>query len=85
MEWEYHCTILRAERRVRREPPISQLPLYAPELLKECLNELGAQGWELVSATPHLVGNNHDINLARGIGSSYYTHDYLCIFKRPKP
>jgi hypothetical protein len=49
------------------------------------LNKLGEQGWELVSATPYVVGDNEDVGFGiAGAGGTRWTNKYVCFFKRPR-
>ena len=41
---------------------------YSPEIMVKRINELGAEGWELVSLTPVHIGGQHDVLIATGGG-----------------
>ena len=84
--FEYLVVILQATSSAAHLPMIKDAPTYAVAYLKPQLDELGTQGWELVSLEPVVVGNSQDLMPIAGAPSSkYWTHDYLCSFKRPRP
>ena len=88
--WEHHIEYiqaeaysLRAQEFVATYYPGQKVPLYAVQALLPRINELGAQGWELVQLEPVEVGKNGDIRIGTG-ESSRWTSTYLCAFKRLK-
>jgi hypothetical protein len=58
--------------------PGRQFPRYAVEAALQRLDELGAQGWELVHMEPVDLGENGDIRT----GGGFWTNTYFCVFKR---
>ena len=85
ISWEYRTFLLSAEKTKQTPEQLKKLPSYDPQLLEPYLNQLGAEGWELVSLTPHLIGDNHDIGFGiAGAAGTRWTHIYLCVAKRPK-
>jgi hypothetical protein len=63
--------------------PEGNFSRYAAQAALKRLDELGAQGWELVQLEPVEVGKNGDIRIGGG-ESSRWTATYLCAFKRLK-
>ena len=61
--------------------PKSGFPRYGAQAALKRLDELGAQGWELVHMEPVELGDNGDIRI--GGQSPYWTNTYFCVFKRP--
>jgi len=58
---------------------------YDPETMVPELNELGAQGWELVHMQPvGAVGNNRDVGFVAGEITPRWSNSYFCVFKREK-
>ena len=57
-------------------------PRYSPEALMPALDELGEQGWELVSLQPVLLDRNHDIDWNHA--GCLFSHTYMTAFKRRK-
>lgn len=85
-QWEYLTMFVQAnsssatreyvERRFNRKPR-----RHSPESMIPALDELGAQGWELVNMQPVArVGRKEDVQLA----SSDWSSQYFCVFKRRK-
>ncbi|NWG17969.1 MAG: hypothetical protein HXY41_15195 [Chloroflexi bacterium] len=88
-QWEYLTTIIRAdagnkdvqEQIKRRWPNLKRVPRYAPEAMTRQLDDLGAQGWELVSMEPvRRVGRKGDILF----GDPGWSNAYFCVLKRRK-
>ena len=83
-KWEYHTTFLYADSEHRREFlegrwPEWRPPRYAAESMIPDLDQLGAEGWELVHMEPVCgVGKNGDVKFTLGACSNAY----FCVFKR---
>ena len=77
MAWEYMTLSLRIQR---KKPVVDKGIGYAEAVLDDSaeqeLRELGAQGWELVSAIP--------VDPAEILGSSPGTQGAVAFFKRSK-
>lgn len=89
-QWEHHIEYIQAEAyssehqaNVATYYPGRKVPIYAIQAILPRINELGAQGWELVQLEPVEVGKNGDIRISGG-ESSRWTYTYLCAFKRLK-
>ena len=87
--WEYLSTILEADADdgdvrdyMERYWHGEKRPRHSPEALVPALDELGEQGWELVSLQAVLLGRNHDIDWNHA--SSLFSHTYMAAFKRRK-
>lgn len=67
----------------------SKYSSYSPFALTPLLDALGADGWEMVSMQPLVVGSNADVTLPVSSAAvstiPHWTHHYLCVFKRPVP
>ncbi|MBZ0297342.1 MAG: DUF4177 domain-containing protein [Anaerolineae bacterium] len=90
-QWEYLTTFVEANARPkekreflkRRFPGKNKHPRYTPESMMPELDQLGAEGWELIHMEPVAqVGGKGDI-LFKGSGSRW-SHSYFCVFKRMK-
>jgi hypothetical protein len=89
--WEYYTAFLYADAERQRDFlesrwPGEQLPKYAPESMIPELDQLGAEGWELVHMEPvGGVGKKGDVSFTRGYGSmTVWSNAYFCVFKRAK-
>jgi hypothetical protein len=60
--------------------PRRHFPRFAVESALKRIDELGAQGWELVHMEPVDLGENGDIRI--GGGQVLWTNTYFCVFKR---
>ena len=87
-QWEYLTLFL--EAKVRKEDADNlkkrfdkkRLPKFTPESMIPELDQLGAAGWELVHMEPVAkVGGNGDVLFQ---GAPRWSHQYFCVFKRPK-
>ena len=89
LTWEYLTTFVQAE--AEREMAYLMetrswkegIPRNTPEAMIPQMNAYGAQGWELVTMEPVIVGRNADI-LIHTDNSSKWTSTYFCVFKRQK-
>ncbi|HEY7124695.1 MAG TPA: hypothetical protein VH540_12140 [Ktedonobacterales bacterium] len=86
--WEHLVIYLTADAEqemqfLQHKWPGTQFPKYAAQALMPKLDMLGAQGWELVSCEPVIVGMNGDIQIGNA-SMNHWTALYLCIFKRPR-
>ena len=74
--WEYHTTLLHADAEQRRDFlegrwPDWRAPKYAAESMIPDLDQLGADGWELVHMEPvGGVGKHGDVSFTRSQGST---------------
>jgi hypothetical protein len=89
VRWECQTELLWADAEtpearelIRQRWPDFKPGKYAPEALMVTLNKRGADGWELVSIQPVLVGRNSDLKVHEGTGTDW-SNVYLCAFKRP--
>lgn len=85
--WEYFTTFVEADTEsspvpVRDDIPLADHPRHTPYSLMPQLNRLGAQGWELVSIQPLIVGKKHDVR-SPDADSMKWGSTYFCTFKRP--
>ena len=85
--WEYDVVTLEADARnaeafLRSKWPEQRFPQFASESLIPQLDDLGRQGWELVSAQPVTLGKNGDATYFPGMVAEQFTHTYLCFLKR---
>ena len=91
MQWEYQTLFLSAEARMEEEFLThlrdwkEGIQPYAPESLMPRLNGYGEQGWELIHIEPVAVGSKGDVLLQDGSGSRFWSNNYFCVFKRPRP
>jgi hypothetical protein len=90
-QWQYYTTFLYADAERQRDFlegrwPSGQLPKYAAESMIPELDELGAEGWELVHMEPvGGVGKKGDVSFTRGYGTmTVWSNAYFCVFKRPR-
>lgn len=90
-QWEYLTLFLEADLKPYKAELQSRFPnqplgKFTPRALIPQLDELGAQGWELVTCHPYATGRNSDIVLFRGVGltGGVWTHVYFCVLKRSK-
>jgi hypothetical protein len=88
-KWQYYTTFLYADAERQRDFlqgkwPDWQPPQYTPESMIPELDELGAEGWELVHMEPvGGVGKKGDVSFTRGYGSmTVWSNAYFCVFKR---
>ena len=88
-KWEYRTTFVWASieqegvmEYLSQRDPSARPPKYTPEATELYLNQLGAEGWELVHMEPVLVGKNYDVKFLAA-GMDEWTHCYFCVFKRP--
>lgn len=90
-QWEYFPTFIEANARDKgiksylqqRVPDLKKPPRYMPESMMPKLNELGAQGWELVHMEPVAgVGKKRDVLFD---GGHQWSNVYFCVFKRRRP
>ncbi len=88
VQWEHYVELIEADPQ-RALPFVQQfystggVPAYAIQAIIPRLNDLGQRGWELVQVQPVFVGQNGDI-VAQGGEYKYWSHTYLCAFKRIK-
>lgn len=89
--WEHLVIYLAADAQQEQQFlhdkwPGREFPKYAAQALMPKLDQLGEQGWELVSCEPVIVGMNGDILITdrQEAWTGRWTNQYLCIFKRPK-
>jgi len=89
-QWEYLPTYLEAQAKNKdikaflkeQMPERKKFPRYMAQAMIPELNELGAQGWELVHMEPVPgLGNKGDVKFN---GSGSWSNVYFCIFKRRK-
>jgi hypothetical protein len=88
-QWEHLVLTLKADAKQQKDFlqsnwPDQFFPNYAPQALIPELDAIGRQGWELVSAQPVFIGGNGDITYDQPATMGYWTHEYLCFFKRRK-
>lgn len=68
---------------LRQRWPDWSAPKFAPQALMPTLDRLGAQGWELVSLDPVVVGKNEDVMVHYAVaGNVTWTNAYFCVMKR---
>lgn len=87
-QWEYLPTYLEAnaskkevKQFLKNRLDVKRPSRYMPEAMMPQLNELGAQGWELVHMEPVArVGKKGDVLFAN-IGR-HWSNVYFCVFKR---
>lgn len=87
--WEYltatfSTSVEGAPIPVRDDVPQDITTKYSPYALIPQLNQLGDQGWELVTIEPVVIGRNGDV-VVPDAGSARWGRDYFCCFKRPIP
>ncbi len=87
--WEYRTAIIEADADdadtqgyMERYWHDEKRPRYSPEALMPALDELGAQGWELVTLQPVLLGHDQEIDWNH-VGR-LFSHTYLAALKRRK-
>lgn len=90
--WEHRIEMLKAERDAQRQYleqrwPGEKFLIYSPQAPIPQLDNIGKEGWELVSIQPVVMGANGDIDILGdpSFGYSKWTHEYLCTFKRRLP
>lgn len=93
-QWEYFVSVISSDSEkqkewLRNQYPNTRFGKFAPQSLTPVLNEMGAQGWELVECHPYSFGDNQDVmtHTVTGSGSwvgNKFTNNYLCVFKRRK-
>lgn len=90
--WEYLTKFVRADANAtgvkeffqQYRPNWKNPPPYAPEAMMPELDDLGAQGWELVHMEPVArVGSKGDVFFTGA--SNEWSNTYFCVFKRRKP
>ena len=88
-KWEYLTTFIFANAEtqdikdyIKKHWPEGRTEKFAPEALIPRLNDLGAQGWELVRIEPVSVGKNSDVLTHGDAGTKTWTNAYFCAFKR---
>ncbi|MEQ8672343.1 MAG: DUF4177 domain-containing protein [Aggregatilineales bacterium] len=90
-QWEYLPIHIEAQANTkemkeflkRQMPDVKRFPRYMPQAMMPELNELGAQGWELVSMEPVArVGSKADVYFNGADGK--WSNVYFCVFKRRK-
>ncbi len=90
-QWEYLPIHIEAQANTkemkeflkRQMPDVKKFPRYMPQAMMPELNELGAQGWELVHMEPIArVGNKADVYFNGA--DSKWSNVYFCVFKRKK-
>jgi hypothetical protein len=88
-QWEYLPTFIEANAKSQeskdflktQNPDVKKPPRYMVEAMMPQLNELGAQGWELVHMEPVAgVGKKGDVLFA----DHKWSNTYFCVFKRRK-
>ncbi len=87
--WEHLIVTLQANAEeqhiyLRQTWPEQTFPIYTHEALIPQLDAFGADGWELVTLEPVVLGSKGDIMVA-AVDHNHWTSTYLCTFKRPKP
>jgi hypothetical protein len=87
-QWEYTILLLAADPHAQQAffeqyevPPNQILPFDMRALIPQ-LNELGKDGWELVTLVPAEMGDNGDFLLTSGYNSQHWIATFLCTFKR---
>ena len=88
-QWEYLPTFLEAngdskemQAFLKAQTHQKKPPRYLPEAMMPDLNDLGAQGWELVHMEPVAgVGKKGDVLFDDG---RQWSNTYFCVFKRRK-
>jgi hypothetical protein len=89
-QWEYMPLFIEANAREKetktylkeKMPDQKRFPKYMAQAMMPELNELGAQGWELVHMEPVAdVGKKGDVLVS---GSFRWSNTYFCVFKRRK-
>jgi hypothetical protein len=88
-KWEYFTGLVQANADrdagyIRERFPRYEFQRYNPIGLVPMLDELGAQGWEMISITPVVPRENDDLVIPTTATSRSirYTNWYLCAFKR---
>ncbi len=89
-QWEYLTLHLQAEAKSQLEelrklfPDRDSFYDYSPMALIPQLDELGEEGWELISIQPVFPGEQGNVMVnAAGPAEHYgWTHTYFCAFKR---
>ena len=90
-KWEYFTQFVWADATskdvkeyLKNRWPNFKPDAHAPEAMIPSLNNMGQNGWELVSMQPVFVGKNSDVILPEaGSGlNTLWTHIYFCAFKR---
>lgn len=90
-QWEYLPIHIEAQANTkemkeflkRQMPDVKKFPRYMPQAMMPELNELGAQGWELVHMEPVArVGSKADVYFNGA--DSKWSNVYFCVFKRRK-
>lgn len=86
-KWEYRTQFLGADGEAVKDFLFKSFPgqrhfKYTPLALIPELNRLGAEGWELVSLEPVMVGDKGDVLIWIDSARSYWTATYLAAFKR---
>lgn len=90
-QWEYLTFFAYADANLQRDalkqrfPADKSFPKYTPLALIPQLDELGAEGWELISLDPVVKGDNDDICFFKWSGaasSGTWSHTYLAVLKR---
>jgi len=90
-QWEYWPTFIEASAKDKEMkeflrnsvPDLKKPPRYLAEAMMPKLNELGAQGWELVHMEPVAgLGDKGDVLFAGD--SREWSNVYFCVFKRRK-
>jgi hypothetical protein len=87
--FEYYTTFLTAEAKTKEikeylkavNPKWKNPPANPPEALMPQLNQLGTQGWELVTMTP-VASVNRQGKIWFAGDESRWGHTYFCVFKR---
>ncbi len=89
-QWEYLTRFLEAEvtkevkEYLKQNFAVKRPPRFTPESMIPELNELGAQGWELVQMQPVAkVGSKGNVFFSGEIPK--WSNVYFCVFKRRKP
>lgn len=64
-------------------PDWNKPPKYTPETMIPELDDLGADGWELVHMQPvPSVGDNADVGYQGASDNTWWSNTYFCVFKR---
>ncbi|MFW5709060.1 MAG: hypothetical protein ACOCX5_02450 [Chloroflexota bacterium] len=88
-QWEYLPMFIEANAKDKdireylkaRMPEVKKPPRYTPESMMPRLNELGAQGWELIHMEPVAgVGSKGDVLFENN--GRQWSNVYFCVFKR---
>jgi hypothetical protein len=88
-KWEYLSLYLDAgvnkhKNYVQAHFPGMKMGKFSPRALIPELNNLGEEGWELISIEPVYTGSNADVMVHNAGPYVQWSHTYFCVFKRYK-